>query len=263
MTNVKSTPNDALQKPPATRTDGFRDCKWVVFDAVGTLIVPDPAVAVAYHAVGSRLGSQLSVTEVGERFRTVFRSSETDHFPGCSVVSTRWATNDSVELARWRWIVREVFSDVQEQETCFRELWDHFARPNSWRCFEDVGVTIDRLAHSGLRLAIASNFDGRLNLVCDSLPALAPIERRVISAEVGSRKPAPEFYAALSRACECNPHEILMVGDDLENDVLAARAAGFQAIYLDRDNSSVTDDGARSLVELVPRLGIDLAQAQD
>jgi putative hydrolase of the HAD superfamily len=265
MTNDKFTLNDAFPTPPGTRADGLRGCKWVVFDAVGTVIVPAPAVAVAYHAVGARLGSRLTVAEVGKQFRSVFRSSETDQFPGCSVDSTRWATSDSVELARWRWIVREVFSDLNEheQETCFHELWDHFARSASWRCFDDVGATLVRLARAGLRLAIASNFDGRLEAVCDSLPELAGIERRVISAKVGFRKPAPEFYAAVSRACECQPHEILMVGDDLENDVLAARSAGFQAIHLDRDNSSGTDDSVRSLEELVPWLGIDLIKTRD
>ncbi len=243
------------QSSPARSADHqLFDCQWLVFDAVGTLIDPDPTVAVAYHSVGSRFGSQFSVDDVGPRFRAAFRGSELDGFPGGPPAAGRRITSDVIEEARWRWIVRQVFSDVGDQEGCFRELWDHFARPSSWRCFADVGDALSQFADAGYKLAIASNFDIRLHSVCDALPPLRPVGRRVVSATVGFRKPAPEFYAAVIQACGCEPRQILMIGDDLEYDVLAPRAAGLQALHLDRSRQSGSTNRLTSLTVLAERL---------
>lgn len=226
-------------------------CRWLVFDAVGTLIDPHPTVAAAYHAVGTRFGTRYSVAEVDQRFRAAFRSSESDGFPG-GPVAAPWTTSDDVERARWRWIVQDVFPDVRDLDTCFHELWEHFAQPASWRCFSDVGETLTHLSGLGYRLAIASNFDCRLHPVCNGLPDLKAIELRIVSATIGYRKPAPEFYRALIAACDCPPGEICMIGDDLEYDVTAARAVGLQALHLNR-RSQVSDIGTISSLPQIPK----------
>lgn len=230
--------------------------RWIVFDAVGTLIDPTPSVAAAYHAVGARFGSSLSVDEVGRRFRQAFRNSETSGFPDGSSLG-ELITSDAIEEARWRWIVGQVFSEIEQRENCFRDLWDHFARPESWRSFDDVPASLRRLQSAGYRLAIASNFDRRLHGVCDALPELKLITRRVVSAEVGYRKPAPEFYASLIRACGCAPCEILMIGDNYEHDVRGPQTAGLRALHLER--RPVTGQSAQhpSLLELIDRLLAD------
>ena len=48
----------------------------VFFDAVGTLITPDPRAPAVYAAVGRLYGSRLDVTVVGDRFRAAFRREE-------------------------------------------------------------------------------------------------------------------------------------------------------------------------------------------
>src|SRR5665213_3276357 len=86
-------------------------CRWLIFDAVGTLIRPNPSVAVAYHAIAARYGSRVTVEEAGTRFRKVFRASETDSFPNGPPPESRWTSSDSIETARWRWIVQQVVPD--------------------------------------------------------------------------------------------------------------------------------------------------------
>jgi len=247
-----SIPTSANLSPSFSRRS-LKDCRWVVFDAVGTLIEPVPRVAVAYHDVGTRLGSRLDLEEVGRRFRLAFRNSETDGFPNGPVAGSM-VSSDAIEEARWRWIVGEVFTDVEDRERCFRELWDHFAAHSSWRCFEDVGQAIARLRTAGFQLAVASNFDRRLHPVCDSLPDLNPIELRLVSAEVGYRKPAPEFYAALIDRCACPPNQILMIGDSYEHDVQGPEAAGLRALHLERRQAQSQPNQLRSLFELVEHL---------
>ena len=147
-------------------------------------------------------------------------------------------TSEADEEAFWREIVNGVLPDVSDPELCFRELFDHFARITAWACFDDVAPTLEGLRSRGFRLAVASNFDRRLHPLCDGLGAGQPLrlfERRVISSEVGFRKPAAEFYQAVLKVTEAGPDELLVVGDDEQNDVLGARVAGLRAIHLRRE----------------------------
>ena len=112
------------------------------------------------------------------------------------------------------------------------------------------------MAQAGYRLAIASNFDGRLHSVCDALPNLSLIEHRIVSATIGARKPAPEFYAAVIQNCNCEPHQILMIGDNLECDFRGPRAAGLKALHLDRGLTVGSDSQLTTLAELAARLRV-------
>ena len=48
----------------------------VYFDAVGTLLHPQPPAAEVYATVGSRFGSRYSLPEIDRRFRVAFRKQE-------------------------------------------------------------------------------------------------------------------------------------------------------------------------------------------
>lgn len=228
--------------------------RWIAFDAVGTLIHPQPVAGVAYHRVGLRHGSRLGADEVSHRFRDVFAREVGDLSCGCAATNDRWHTCEARERMRWQHIVRMVIDDVTTPAECFTELFAHFARPDAWTCFPEVGRALRRLREVGYRLAIASNFDARLNTVMDGLPDLAPIELRIISSEVGCRKPSPRFFEALRRRAGCSASEILFVGDDPEVDVAAAQAAGLRALQIDRGYASEQNRALRSLDDLIARL---------
>ena len=226
---------------------------WIAFDAVGTLIHPEPPVAVAYAEAARRHGSLLTADDIRPRFHRAWGLSESHDIVGEESARSilRQSTSEARERQRWRWIIQEVITDITNHDACFEELWQHFARPTSWRCFPDVADTLVDLAAAGFRLAVASNFDQRLPPICANLPELKPIQLCVVSSAVGFRKPSPQFFAALSRLTGCPPDRLLMVGDDFENDVAGARAAGLPARFLNRESASnrVTDELA-SLIEL-------------
>jgi putative hydrolase of the HAD superfamily len=197
----------------------------IVFDAVGTLIHPEPAAALVYAEAGQRFGSSHSTTAITSRFATAFRRQDAiDYAAGLRTSEVR-------EVDRWQAIVTEVLDDVMDAAACFRYLYEHFARPSAWRIDADTPETLAALQARGYRLAIASNFDHRLRDV------LAPSALRdlplVISATVGWRKPAAEFFAATCRAVAAEPREILYVGDDPDNDYEGARQAGQSAVLYD------------------------------
>ncbi len=221
-------------------------CRWIAFDAVGTLIFADPPVAEIYHRIGQKYGSALTLPQVQQRFAGIFgKRSQMQNHP----------TSEPIEYEFWRDVVSEVLVDVTDKESCFIELHEWFARPTSWRCYEDVGPTIQALRVRGYQLAIASNFDHRLNSVCDGLNGLRDISTRVISSEVGWRKPHAGFYQALIDECGGKANEIVMIGDDPTNDAWGANQAGLRAVLINRrlstDSMCTGDSIIRSLQELV------------
>lgn len=201
----------------------------VLFDAVGTLICPHPPVAQAYSSVARRYGSSLSEPEVGERFRRAFARKEAEDGAshGCQ-------TDEARERRRWQAIVTEVLEGVADVDAAFDDLWRHFGTSANWRLFDDVSDTWNRLAARGLELGVASNFDQRLWQVCGGLPPLDRCERLFVSSELGVRKPSPNFFRAIEERLPFTGREIVLVGDDWTNDYLAAQAAGWQAVFLDR-----------------------------
>lgn len=204
----------------------------IALDAVGTLIYAEPSVAAAYALHGQRFGSRLPADEVRRRFAEAFRRADES---AVEKFGEPGRTNEEFEREFWRQVVQDVLPDVTEPSACFESLFEHFGQPKSWRCFDDVAETLQELSQRGYRVLIASNFDARLNRVCDGLAELRDVGCRVISSLVGYRKTHRGFYSAVVEAAECEPSEVLMVGDDLVNDVESARAAGIAAVHLRRD----------------------------
>lgn len=201
----------------------------VVFDAVGTVLYADPPMAEAYHRLGKRFGSALGLTQIAERFSQAFaRQDEQDR------VLFQHQTSEPRERERWRAIVADVFVELNDREELFEALWDHFAAPSHWRFYDDVPGAIAEVADCGLAWGIASNFDARLTPILAGLPPLDSCRHVFVSSALGFRKPSRDFFAAIARALDRPPSEILYVGDDWQNDIVAARAAGWQAIYLCR-----------------------------
>lgn len=198
----------------------------VAFDAVGTVMYPSPSVAEAYGAVIRRhLGIEVSQDTVSKTVQNALlqRSATKD-----------LRTSESTEHEFWANLVRQFCGAADGFDACFAELFAHFGNAKNWSCFDDVQAAVLQLQESGLLCAVASNFDLRLNSVCDGLPPVSSVDHRVISSTVGWRKPAPQFFAAIADCLQLAPDEILMVGDDLNNDVLGAVAAGMPAVWLCR-----------------------------
>ncbi len=202
------------------------DVRAVFFDAVGTLIHPEPSAVTVYARVARSLGSGLAEAEIAARFRAAFTREEALDLAG------GLRTSEERERRRWRQIVADVLHDVCDGERCFTELFAHFARPDAWRCDPHAAALFAVLGRRGLVLGMASNYDARLRSVAAGLPELRPLRHIVISSEVGWRKPAPEFFAALCARAALEPGEILFVGDDPVNDYDGATAAGLRAVLV-------------------------------
>jgi len=215
------------------------DVQAVLFDAVGTLIEPMPTVASAYAGIGTKFGSTVTEAEMSQRFAVAFQRHSLKH-----------KTSEEIEYEFWRQVVGEVLGPVHDEARCFEELYRHFAQPTSWRLINGVELLLNDIFSAGKTVAIASNFDGRLHAVMDGIPVLAQIKNRFISAEIGWRKPSEPFFLYCMNQLQCPPDQMLMVGDDCKNDVLAARAVGLNAIHISGNGTDPAAGTVKNIVEL-------------
>lgn len=203
----------------------------MAFDAVGTLIYPEPSVSKVYWSVGRQFGSQQTLDQVRAGFQQAFQEL-------AGGARGDYSTSETEEKERWRQIVCQVLFDVKDIDACFADLHAHFGKPSAWRTFPDVAETLQHLDAQGIKVLVASNFDERLHPICDELPDLRLLRERVVSASIGWHKPSPHFYTHLINIAGCPADQILMVGDDLENDVVAAQVSGLQAVWINREGGA-------------------------
>lgn len=214
----------------------------IVFDAVGTLIYPSPSVADIYVSVISHYAEAPVDSGI---VRNRIRQSLAERSD-----AVNQQTNEEEEKAFWLKLIEDLCPDKSVVSECFRDLFTHFALPASWRCFPDAEGVLSGLAARGYTTVIGSNFDSRLNQVCDALEPLKPAHHRVISSEIGWRKPSPEFFRAISRLTGVTESQILMIGDDLTNDVEGAQRAGCHAIWIRREKAGDAPDRYREVPQI-------------
>jgi len=94
---------------------------------------------------------------------------------------------------------------------------------------------LQRLSDSGYRLAAVSNSLGpntRIDLEITGL--IDFFDQIVISSEVGWRKPHPEIFRRVLELLAVEPHEVVFVGDNPNEDIQGALDAGMQAVAIRR-----------------------------
>ena len=218
--------------------------KVVLFDAVGTVIKPDPSVISVYQQLGKDFGSRLSTSEL----KTRIAEARQQYFHvglAADLASDDLLSSDEIELNLWKQLVVDVFREIPDSNRLFEELWEHFRLPQHWRLYDEVASCWDRLRAQGCLIGLASNFDSRLLQLCDSIPLLKTADFVFQSAGVGFRKPSPGFYRRVEKELRessvisnLSAFKIYMVGDDLENDCLGPNRAGWSGFWLNRSENS-------------------------
>jgi putative hydrolase of the HAD superfamily len=77
---------------------------------------------------------------------------------------------------------------------------------------------------------VVSNFDHRLPALLDGLGVAPLLDVIVRPADVGAAKPDAQIFHAALEGLRVAPNDALYVGDDEDDDVGGARAAGLQAL---------------------------------
>jgi putative hydrolase of the HAD superfamily len=123
----------------------------------------------------------------------------------------------------------------------------------SWRAYDDVAPALAGLAAAGVATAVLTN--GTTGQQNDKL-ARTGLAARVgpvwTVEDLGVAKPDPDAFRRACARWGLPPAAVLSVGDRRDLDVLPARAAGLDAVWLDRDGAGPAGEPRRitSLREL-------------
>jgi putative hydrolase of the HAD superfamily len=221
----------------------------VFLDMGGTLVEPHPSVGHIYARTAKRYGMDIDVAETDRVFTEKFRAREDAAALMARGTERRW----------WYELVGEVVSELctlRSFDRFFEEVYEYFTLPRAWRVYRDVSPLFDSLRDRGIKAAIVSNWDSRLDLLCERLGIASRVEFIAVSALVGSAKPdAGIFRYALDKA-GIDPGQAVHIGDSVDKDVDGARAAGIEGVLIDRAGRSTAKVARRitSLPEVLPLL---------
>ena len=126
--------------------------------------------------------------------------------------------------------------------------------------YPDALPCLHALHGDGWRIVVGGNQPAHVQRLVSELGL--PVDLVTSSGELGADKPDPEFYRRLAARAGVQPSACVSVGDRVDNDVVAARAAGLAAVHVRRgpwgvlhgDDPALADVPQVSSLEALPAL---------
>ena len=219
-----------------------RPLRAVLFDAGNTLLFLDYARLA--EGVGSALGIPLTADRLTQHVsaatQAMERASGTDRVRATAYLETLFRLGGVAEERLGE--LHECLSRMHRE----RHLWSGIA--------EQSAEALSRLQDAGVRLAVVSNSDGRVEEALSAAGLLRYFDVVIDSALVGVEKPDPRIFQAALNALGVLPEEALYVGDLYEVDIVGARAVGMEAVLLGQPNGAGSCRTTLSIGDLVNQL---------
>ncbi len=193
----------------------------VAFDAVGTLFHHRGAVGDVYRRVALKHGRDVPAVELQAAFE---RETGTHGTP--------------VDAAGWKSLVATLFREhgpFPGFDAYFEDVYAVFRTGRCWACYAETRDVLRSLRGRDVALAVVSNFDRGLGGVLDDLGIGEYFAAVVTPDTAGCAKPDPRIFIDAAARLGAPPAATLLVGDDFELDVRAARAAGLEGVWVDRE----------------------------
>lgn len=117
------------------------------------------------------------------------------------------------------------------------EAWDDVyltAFEAGWAAHDDAVAAVDAILAAGLAVGALSNAASAMQTRKLERTGLATVPMLVGVDTLGVGKPDPRVFLEACRRLGTAPERTLYVGDELDIDARAARAAGLQAVWIDR-----------------------------
>ena len=214
--------------------------KIIFLDAAGTLFDVRGSVGDVYAQLANSFGVTVNSQELNTAFFQSFASASPMAFPGIEA-----AKIPQLELNWWQAVsakafqIAGVFNQFSDFPKFFAELYAHFATAEPWFVYPDVLPALNRWQEQGIELAVISNFDSRLYAVLKALNLAEYFTSVTISTEVGATKPDAQIFTAALQKHNCIYENVLHIGDSFKADYCGAKAAGLNAIWLNRQQEEV------------------------
>jgi putative hydrolase of the HAD superfamily len=190
--------------------------KAVFLDALGTMVELEPPWIGLREAIGGQIPEQRLVAAVKAEMAYYREHSHEGRDPA--------ALADLRE--RCAAVLSERLGRTVDADTLVEAI--------RFQAYPDAAPALAALRDHGLRLVCVSNWDCSLGSVLERCGLGPLLDGAVSSAEAGARKPDPAIFAPALELAGCEPGEALHVGDTAEEDLDGARAAGIEALLIDR-----------------------------
>jgi len=204
----------------------------VVFDAAGTLVGRDsPDHFEEYFVIAAReVGYVITVDQVRDKVAEIYEDTQ-KRLAGARMTGPDEARQFWVKL--YEEVLRAVGVEGDIREGIGR-FYDKFQEGHYLEVYSDVLPTLRGLLESGIRMGVLSNWSEHLENLLERLGIRPYFEFVVVSAIVGVEKPDGRIFDLTVERAGVPHSRILFVGDHPEDDVLASRKAGIDALLLDR-----------------------------
>lgn len=202
----------------------------LTWDVKDTLLRLRRPVGEEYAAKAQAHGLEVEATTLGQAFGQAYKA-QNHRFPtyGLSrgLTSRQW----------WQDVVLQTFHlagvrDAQAVATIAAQLYEDFSRPCTWQVLEGAETTLRRCQKRGLRLAVISNFDQRLEDILVGLGLREHFDFVLTSEAAGWPKPDPRIFHKALQLAHTEPAAAAHIGDSYRCDYQGARAVGMHSFLV-------------------------------
>lgn len=226
---------------------------YLIFDSYGTLVEMDDFYG-RLQAGFARLGADLPLDVV----RRAAHKEMRHYMTGARLASSFASWNKlRAECAE---ILTQAVEEQGHKLTLPREaVMNVLSGAVVFRPFSNARPTLEALRARGFRLGVLSNWDFQLQTALEEAGLAQYFDFILSSAQAGTEKPSREFFEkgfALARRFMPNlqARDCFYIGDHYEKDVLGARHAGLNPLWLVREQRDLPSGEIHEADDPVPRL---------
>lgn len=207
-----------------------RKIQLLTWDVKDTLLRLRRPVGEEYAARAQAHGLEVEATALEQAFRQVFKAHSRS-FPN-------YGLSHGLTVRQWWWdVVLQTFRlagapDAQAVGPIAAQLYQDFSSPCSWQLLEGAEATLRECRRRGLRLAVISNFDQRLDDILAGLSLREHFDFVLTSGNTGWQKPDPRIFHEALRLAQVESAVAAHIGDSYHNDYEGARAVGMHSFLV-------------------------------
>ncbi|MGW5188560.1 HAD family hydrolase [Kribbella sp. NPDC004138] len=208
--------------------------KTVLFDLDGTLVEERAAAAAAVVEWAAEYG--VTGPDVVTRWAAVSEK----HYRR---FQRRELTFPEQRRRRVREFLAVDASDAEADAMFEGYVWRYEA---GWTVYADAVPGLRAVRADGLRAVVLTNGNGdHQRMKLDRLGLTDEIDELISGDTLPVGKPDPRAFAHALERLAAEPHDVVMVGDSLENDIRGAQSVGIPAVLVDRHDAQPGADVPR------------------
>lgn len=202
----------------------------LTWDVKDTLLKLCRPVGEEYAMKARANGLEVEATALDQAFRQAYRA-QNHSFPNYGLshglTSRQW----------WQDTVLKTFHlagvrDAQAVIPIANQLYKDFSSPCTWQVLEGAKTTLKWCRKQGLKLAVISNFDQRLEGILAGVGLKEHFDFVLTSEATGWPKPDPRIFREALRLAHVEPAVAAHVGDSYRCDYQGARAVGMHSFLV-------------------------------